>query len=114
MHGEHGDAVARGQVEVAHRPVAVARVTPDDGLGEDHVVAADGFEGIATVERQVAAFAQLHHILDLAVQHQLVARHQKGVVGRFGELLLVTEDFQHLQATATVEVGFVQGFADYR
>ncbi|MNF85093.1 hypothetical protein D3C84_674790 [compost metagenome] len=114
VHGEHGDAVARGQVEVAHGPVAETRTAPDYGLGQHHVVAADGLEGVAAVEGQVAAFAQLHHVLHLAMQYQAIAIGQLGVVGRFGQLLVLAEQFEHLQAAAAVEVGFGQGLADHR
>src|SRR5690606_12023016 len=113
VYGEHGDAVTRGEVEVAHRSVAVTRVTPDDGFSEDHVVAADGLEGITTVETQVAAFAQFHDILDLAVQHQAVTAGEQGLGARLGQLAFVTKQLEHLQAATTVEVGLVQGLADH-
>ncbi|MCY1553562.1 hypothetical protein D9M68_900590 [compost metagenome] len=114
MHGKHGDAIARGEVEVAHGAVAVARVTPDDGLGHDHIMAADGLEGLAAVEGELVALPQVDHVLDLAVQDQQVAGRQCRVMARLGDFQLVAEDFQHLQATAAVEVGLADGAADHR
>src|SRR5690606_18220899 len=114
MHGQYGDAVACSEVKVAHRTVAVARITSDDGLSEDNVMAGNGLEGFAAIEGQVPAAAQLHHILDLAMDYQLITRSQHGVMAWFGEFFLFAEDLQYLQATAAVQIGLAEGLADHR
>ncbi len=114
MHGQHVDAIACRQVEVAHGAVAEARIATDDGFDERHVVAADGFEGIAAVEGQMAAAAQFDHIPDLTVDDQQIPGLQREIMLRTAEQRGAAIDLEHLQAAAPVEVGLADALADHR
>src|SRR5690606_13903224 len=100
MHGQYVDAIARRQVEVAHGAVAETRIATDDGFDERHVVAADGFEGVAAAEGQMAAAAQFDHIPDLAVDDQQIPGLQREIMLRTAEQRGTAIDLKHLQAAA--------------
>ncbi len=70
---QHVNAVARSQVEVAHRSVAVTRIAAHDGLGQHHIAGGDGLEAVGAVDRQQAGVPQLDKITHAGVQHQTVA-----------------------------------------
>ncbi len=114
VHRQHVDAVARSQVEVAHRAVAVAGVAAHNGLGQHHIAGRDGLEAVGAVDRQQPVVTQLDKIAHTGMQHQPVAGQQPGVVERRRQLVVAAEDFQHADTAVAVQVGLADGLADDR